>query len=99
MNTEMQKKDLQSLQESTLQENTSCDGVMENPEICQNVFSIILNEKNILNPANKFIEKTLEPHDDSRPIRFEQTDFEKMDTEYDAESHKLTCRFYKSLDE
>lgn len=42
---EMQKKAPKPLQELTLLDRFLFDTAMSNPEICQNILSIILNEK------------------------------------------------------
>ena len=46
---EMQKKCPKPLQELTLLDRFLFDTAMANPEICKNVLSIILNERNISN--------------------------------------------------
>ena len=95
---EMQKKCPKPLQELTLLDRFLFDTAMANPEICQNVLSIILNERNISNVTIGIAEKTLEPFYDSRAVRLDLLAFDDMDTVYDAEAQKenkgrrATCR-------
>lgn len=95
---EIQKKYPKPLQELTLLDRFLFDTAMANPEICQNVLSIILNERKISNVTVGIAEKTLEPYYDSRAVRLDLLAFDEADTVYDAEAqkenkgHRATCR-------
>ena len=95
---EMQKKCPKPLQELTLLDRFLFDTVMANPDICQNVLSIILNERNIKNITIGITEKTIEPFYDSRAVRLDLLAFDEIDTVYDAEAQqenkgrRVTCR-------
>lgn len=95
---EMQKKYPKPLQELTLLDRFLFDVVMEKPEICQNILSIILDDEKISNIRIGIAEKNLEPFYNSRAVRLDLLAFDDKDTVYDAEAQrenrgrKTTCR-------
>ena len=103
---ELQKKKPKPLQELTLLDRFLFDTAMERPEVCQNVLSIILSEKEISGIKVGISEKTIEPFYDTRAIRLDLLAFDDEDVVYDAEAQKnnkgrkMTCRrsrFYQAL--
>ena len=95
---EMQKKYPKPLQDLTLLDRFLFDTAMADPEICQNVLSIILNERNVSHVTIGIAEKALEPFYDSRSVRLDLLAFDEADTVYDAEAQqenkgrRVTCR-------
>lgn len=85
---ELQKKCPKPLQELTLLDRFLFDTAMGDPQICQNVLGIILNEQKVSNVTIGIAEKTLEPYYDSRAVRLDLLAFDESDTVYDAEAQK-----------
>lgn len=84
--SEMRKKYPKPLQELTLLDRFLFDTAMSDPEVCKNILSIILKDKEITNIRIGVMEKTLEPFYNSRAVRLDTLAFDEDDTVYDAEA-------------
>ena len=87
-NRQEQKRVRKPLKDLTLLDRFLFDAAMSDPEISQNILSIIFSDKEI--PAIRFsvAEQTQEPYYDSRAVRLDVLAYDEDDVVYDAEAQK-----------
>lgn len=76
------------LKELTLMDRFLFDTAMSVPEICQNILSIIFDNREIPSIRIGLPEKTLEPYYDSRAVRLDLLAFDDKGAVYDTEAQK-----------
>ena len=87
-NRQEQKQVRKPLKDLTLLDRFLFDTAMSDPEICQNILSIIFSDREISRLRYGAAEKTLEPFYDSRAVRLDLLAFDENDIVYDAEAQK-----------
>ena len=76
------------LKDLTLLDRFLFDMAMSKPEICQNVLSIIFNDREVAPIHFGIVEKTLEPYYNSRAVRLDLLAIDENAVVYDAEAQK-----------
>lgn len=87
-NMKNQKQERKPLKDLTLLERFLFDTAMSNPKICQNILSIIFNDREVSSIRMGIAEKTQEPFYDSRAVRMDLLAIDDNDVIYDAEAQK-----------
>ena len=87
-NNKNQKHERKSLKELTLLDRFLFDTAMSDPKICQNILSIIFNDREIASIRVGIAEKTQEPYYDSRAVRMDLLAIDEDNVIYDAEAQR-----------
>ena len=88
MTKNKEKRVRKPLKDLTLMDRFLFDTAMGVPEICHNILSIILSDREISSIHIGIPEKTQEPYYDSRAVRLDLLAFDENDVVYDAEAQK-----------
>ena len=87
-NNKNQKHERKSLKELTLLDRFLFDTAMIDTKICQNILSIIFNDREIASIRVGIAEKTQEPYYDSRAVRMDLLAIDEDNVIYDAEAQR-----------
>ncbi|MEI3266735.1 MAG: hypothetical protein V8R85_06325 [Frisingicoccus sp.] len=98
-NRKNQKQERKPLKDLTLLDRFLFDTAMSDPKICQNILSIIFNDKEVPAIRIGIAEKTQEPYYDSRAVRMDLLAVDENNVIYDAEVPAGLVEFLKYVED